>query len=253
MNASEPPRTLTRTSPGPAWPLVAMIRVPTQPTTEESSGTGSHSPYRPYSDAHDIPAVPHQVVTLCINTANLRRWPAVATRPILLRGERRGETTARSPRSASTARRADDRSAAGPQRNNSTRRHVPRSRWCVVSPGPHPLPSRNTVRLEPRCATRREATSHQPRHALASTCSRGRCPVRASFGPAGPLPPGARLPRSARSVRPAARLRPGGSYPRAASRTVSTSAAGREAAGQISEGVAAGGRSTAARRARHAG
>jgi hypothetical protein len=42
---------------------------------------------------------------------------------------------------------------------------------CVVSPGPQLLPSRNTVRLEPRRATRREATAHRRRHALASADS----------------------------------------------------------------------------------
>jgi len=31
IKCSEPPRTLTRTSPGPPGPLVAMVRTPTAP------------------------------------------------------------------------------------------------------------------------------------------------------------------------------------------------------------------------------
>ena len=59
-----------------------------------------------------------------------------------------------------------------------------------MSPGPQLLPSRNTVRLEPRRATRREATAHRHRHALASadsltgvlSCPGTNCPRRC--GPA---------------------------------------------------------------------
>jgi hypothetical protein len=47
-----------------------------------------------------------------------------------------------------------------------------------VSPGLNPLPSWNTVRLEPCRAFRREATFAPARHALVSTRSRGRCHVR---------------------------------------------------------------------------
>src|SRR4051794_1370610 len=53
-------------------------------------------------------------------------------------------------------------------------------------PGPHPLPSRKTVRLEPRRATRREATcTPMNAHALVVPLPRGR----AAFCPA---PPGFR-------------------------------------------------------------
>src|SRR6202046_5382944 len=47
---------------------------------------------------------------------------------------------------------------------------------ALVSPGLNSLPSWNTVRLEPCCAFRREATCAPAQHALVSTRSRGRFP-----------------------------------------------------------------------------
>jgi hypothetical protein len=49
---------------------------------------------------------------------------------------------------------------------------------ALVSPGLNSLPSWNTVRLEPCCAFRREATCAPARHALVSKRSRGRCHAR---------------------------------------------------------------------------
>jgi len=69
-----------------------------------------------------------------------------------------GSSTPHSPRAAPQSR-VDNKSGG---RNSRPGRHVTTHRWCVRVPraATH-LPSRNTVRLEPRRATRREATAHQ--------------------------------------------------------------------------------------------
>src|SRR5215472_10860583 len=54
MNASDPPRILTRTSPGPACPRVATVSTPMEPIRELSPATVSFSSHRPGGESHPI-------------------------------------------------------------------------------------------------------------------------------------------------------------------------------------------------------
>src|SRR5262249_53913616 len=64
------------------------------------------------------------------------------------------------PRLASMTSVAPPGSSRTMEYTRAGRRCKPRR--CDVSPGPHILPSWNTVRLEPPSAFRREATAHRP-------------------------------------------------------------------------------------------
>ena len=189
MYASEPPLILTSTSPGPPDPLVATVSTPMQPMSEFSRANVSRSsrlprglasradmpfragcsqyaapalrprspcrPHRPLSGPRSLDTDPSRPLPgpRSLDTdpsrppsgprfpAHRPKPPAVPARPPLLRSP-----LAQDP---------------GRGRNSQTGPRVPSHRWCAVSPGPQILPSRNTVRLEPRCATRREATTHQ--------------------------------------------------------------------------------------------
>ena len=108
------------------------------------------------------------------DTARFRRATGRGTvRSTTIRTRPRASRCRRSPTTAVRRRTGNIGAVAGV--NGYSR--------CGCVPGPHLLPSRNTVRLEPRCAFRREATS------APVSVTKGRHAGRRSCPPAvGPLP-----------------------------------------------------------------